>query len=122
MEAIRRGRDSQIFTLKSPSVDVHGDTDGTTHMTAINGVYDVSARTFVMTGDVNVTNGQDYSFKTQAATVDLANSTVHGDKHIEGTGANVHIDGESFVITDSGRNIQFSGRGDTQVHSVMQGE
>ncbi len=122
LEAIRKGKDSQIFTLKSPAMDYHGDNDGVTHVTATTGVYDVNAHTFLMTGNVNVSNGQDFALKTEEATVDLANSTVHGDKHIEGTSANVHIVGESFVISDSGRNIQFSGKGDVQVHSVMQGE
>ncbi len=122
LEAIRKGKDSQVFTLKSPTMDFHNDSDGNTHMTATSGVYDVDARQFVMTGDVNVSSGADFSFKTEEATVDLANSTVHGDKHIEGTGALVHIEGESFVISDSGRDIKFNGRGDTQVHGTMQGQ
>ncbi len=121
LEAIRKGKDSQIFTLKSPTMEFQGEADGSTHMSSSSGVYDINARQFDMTGDVNVTNGKDFTFKTEEAMVDMANSTIHGDKHIDGTGAGVHIEGESFVISDNGRNIVFSGRGDTQVHSTLQG-
>ncbi len=122
LEAIRKGKDSQIFTLTSPAIDFQNGGRGTTHLQATTGVYDLNARTFTMTGAVTVSNGADFSLKTEAATVDLANSTVSGDKHVEGTSGLVHIEGESFMVANSGDNIQFSGRGDTQVHTVMQQE
>ena len=119
LEAIRKGKDSQIFNLKSPTMDQQNQNHGTTHLQATSGVYDLDARQFTMNGDVRVT-GSDFSFKTEAATIDLANSTIRGDKHVEGTSGTGHIEGESFVISNSGNDIKFFGRGDTQVHSVIQ--
>lgn len=123
LEAVRKGKDSQIFTLKAPVMEFHGDGDSTTHMQGLSGVLDQGQRSFTITGDVVLTTGsQDFTFKTQEAIVDLANSTVHGDKHIEGSSPTVHIGGESFVISGAGKDIVISGRGDTQVRSVMQAD
>lgn len=119
LEAIRKGKDSQIFTLKSPTMETQGESGGSTHLAATSGVYDLNAKTFTMTGNVLVSNGQDFSFRTEEATADLANSTIRGDKHVEGNGPVVHIEGESFVISDGGHDIVFSGRGDNQVHSTL---
>ena len=121
LEAVRKGKDSTIVTLKSPVMEFKGDTDRATRISATNGVFDQTTRQFLLTGNVVlVAGGSDLTFKTQEATVDLTNSTVHGDKHIEGTGSVGHIVGESFVISNNGSSIEFHGKGDAKVTASMQ--
>jgi len=116
LEAVRIGRDSTTVTLKSPIIDYKGDADRPTHISANSGVYDQNGETFTMTGNVvMIAGGSDMTFKTQQAIVDLANSTFHGNKHIEGDGSLGHIVGESFIITDQGRNVSMKGSGERKV-------
>lgn len=121
LEAIRAGHDATVITLSSPSMDFKGDAARATHISANNGVYDQNAQTFTLTGNVvMVSGGSDMTFTTTEAVVDLAKSTFHGDKHIEGNGSVGHIVGESFVIADSGRDVTFHGRGEAKVFVTMQ--
>ncbi|EGF91783.1 hypothetical protein ABI_02140 [Asticcacaulis biprosthecium C19] len=120
LEAVRRGKDATTVMLKSPVMEFKGDADGTTRVAAVNGVFDQQSRKFIMTGNVLlVTGGSDFTFKTEEAIVDLDNSTVYGDKHVEGTSSVGHIVGESFVISDNGNSVRFTGRGDAQVKAEM---
>ena len=121
LEAVRLGHDATIITLSSPSMDFKGDAERATHISANNGVYDQNAQTFTLTGNVvMVAGGSDMTFTTTEAVVDLAKSTFHGDKHIEGNGSVGHIVGEAFVIADSGRDVIFHGNGEAKVVVTMQ--
>ena len=121
LEAVRVGHDATTITLSSPSMDFKGNAARATHISANNGVYDQNAQTFTLTGNVvMVSGGSDMTFTTTEAVVDLAKSTFHGDKHIEGNGSVGHIVGESFVISDSGRDVTFHGRGEAKVLVTMQ--
>lgn len=116
LEATRNGQDATVITMKSPVMDYKGDTDRPTHISADAGLYDQNAQTFTLTGDVVMkSGGTDMTFKTEQAVVDLANSTFHGNKHIEGDGSLGHIVGESFIIRDAGRDVTFTGNGDRKV-------
>ena len=120
LEAIRIGHDATTITLSSPSMDFKGDAERATHISADSGLYDQNAQTFLLKGNVvMVSGGSDMTFTTSEAVVDLAKSTFHGDKHIEGTGSVGHIVGESFVIADSGRDVTFHGRGEAKVTVTM---
>ena len=121
LEAVRVGHDATTITLSSPSMDFKGDAARATHISANNGVFDQNAQTFTLTGNVvMVSGGSDMTFTTTEAVVDLAKSTFHGDKHIEGSGSVGHIVGESFVIADSGRDVTFHGKGEAKVFVTMQ--
>ena len=121
LEAVRRGKDSTIVTLKAPVMEFRGESDRATRISAANGVFNQTTRQLVLTGNVIMDAGaSDFSFKTEEAIVDLSNSTVHGDKHIEGTSSVGHIVGESFVISDNGSSVEFHGKGDTKVQASLQ--
>ena len=84
LEAVRRGKDATTVTLKAPVMEFKGDTDRSTRISAMNGVFDQTTRQFTMTGNVVMeSGGSDFTFHTEEAVVDLSNSTVHGDKHID---------------------------------------
>ncbi|MBW8880343.1 MAG: LPS export ABC transporter periplasmic protein LptC [Asticcacaulis sp.] len=121
LEAIRRGKDATTVTLKAPVMEFKGDTDRATRISAASGVFDQTTRQFTLKGHVvMVAGGSDFTFRTEEAVVDLTNSTVHGDKHVEGTGSVGHIVGESFVISDNGKSVEFHGKGDAKVTASMQ--
>lgn len=116
LEAVRRGRDTTYITLKAPNLDFHSHAGQLTHVTAANGVYDQNTRKLTLMGNVvmtSTTNGM--TMKTEEAVVDVVNSTISGDKHVEGTDTSGHIEAESFVISDNGNTSVFHGRGDKKV-------
>ena len=114
LEAVRKGRDSTTITLKAPMIDFRSDSGRLTHVTSANGVYDQNTRKLTLMGNVRLTSN-DLDMKTDEAVVDMINSNISGDKHVEGTNASGHIVAESFVITDNGAHSLFRGRGDTKV-------
>lgn len=120
LEAVRKTRDTNVVTLKSPSLDFRGKADRLTHISAANGVYDLDRKTFRLTGNVILSAGaSDMTFRTEEAVINMNDSSMSGDKHIEGNGSMGHIEGESFVITDNGSNVVFHGRGDNQVRGTF---
>ena len=120
LEAVRKGRDSQIVTLKSPILDLRGDADTATHVTATVGVYNQTTQIFVLTGHVVMVSGpSQFTLTTEQAYIDMVKSTMYGDKHVEGNDSMGHIEGESFLVSDKGGTINMEGRGDTQVHGVI---
>ncbi len=120
LEAVRKTRDAQVVSLKSPSLDFRGSGEHLTHISAANGVYDIDHKTFRLIGNVIMSaGGSDMTFRTEEAVIDMNDSSVSGDKHIVGDGSMGHIEGESFVITNNGGNIIFHGRGDNQVHGTF---
>ncbi len=120
LEAVRKTRDAQVVTLKSPTLDFRDSQQRITHMSAANGVYDIDRKTFRLVGNVVMSSGaSDMTFRTEEAIINMNDSTMSGDKHIEGTGSMGHIVGESFVISKNGGDIVFRGRGDTQVRGTF---
>jgi lipopolysaccharide export system protein LptC len=116
LEAVRRMRDSTKITLKAPQLDFRSQSGELTHVTAANGVYDQNTRQLTLMGNVVMSStGSNLSMKTEEAVVDMINSTISGDKHVEGTTASGHIEAESFVISQNGRHSVFHGKGDKKV-------
>ena len=120
LEAIRKGSNTTRITLKAPFMEFKGaENERPTRISAANGVYDQTTDRFTLSGNVVMeAGGSDFTIKTEEAVVDLHNSTISGDKHVDGTGSVGHIEGESFVISDHGRDIVFSGRGESKVKAI----
>lgn len=119
-EALRKGADTSIFTLKSPAIEYRSANQGVTRVSAANGTYNRETQTVLLSGNVVMQPGNsDMVFRTETATLDLTKSQVTGDKHIDGLGSLGHITGESFLIADSGNTVQLHGHGDTQVHALI---
>ncbi|MDI7775875.1 LPS export ABC transporter periplasmic protein LptC [Asticcacaulis sp. EMRT-3] len=116
LEAVRKGPNSVTVTLKAPNIDFRSDSGSTTHVTAANGVYDQTTRRLTLMGHVVMVSSSDnMNLKTDEAVVDMINSTISGDKHVEGTSTSGHIVAESFALSDDGKQSIFHGRGDTKV-------
>ncbi|HVZ29455.1 MAG TPA: LPS export ABC transporter periplasmic protein LptC [Asticcacaulis sp.] len=120
LEAVRKTREATVVTLKAPSLEFRSSTQHVTHISAANGVYDIDHKTFRLNGNVIMSaGGSDMAFRTEEAVINMNDSSMSGDKHIEGNGSMGHIEGESFVISNNGDNIVFHGRGDNQVHGTF---
>ena len=120
LEALRKGADTAIFTLKSPSIEYRSGNQGVTRISGTAGLYNRDSQTVTLTGNVVMQPGNsDMVFRTEAAVIDLTKSQVTGDKHIDGNGSLGHITGESFLIADNGKTVQLHGRGDVQVFAKM---
>lgn len=120
LEAIRRGDNASIFTLKSPSIDYHPPNRGPSHVTAALAVYNRDTQLITLTGNVVMTPGDsEMVFHTEEAVIDMTKSQVYGNKHVDGSDPTRHIVGESFVIADNGRSVTMTGRGDNQFHYTM---
>ena len=115
-EALRKGTDATIFTLKSPLIEYRSANQGASRVSAANGTYNRDTQTVLLTGNVVMQPGNsDMVYRTETATLDLEKSQVSGDKHIDGIGSLGHITGESFLVADDGKSIELHGKGDTQV-------
>ncbi|CAL4865858.1 hypothetical protein MMA231_00094 [Asticcacaulis sp. MM231] len=122
LEAIRKSQNATTIQLKAPYMEFkNGDNERPTRISAANGVYDQTNNTFTLNGHVVMeAGGSDFVVKTEQAIVNLENSTVYGDKHVEGTGSVGHIEGESFIISNDGRVVDFKGKGETKVWAQIQ--
>lgn len=120
LEAVRKTRDAQVVTLKSPTLDFRDSQQRVTHISAANGVYDIDRKTFRLIGHVVMASGSsNMTLRTEEAVVNMNDSSLSGDKHVVGDGSMGHIEGESFVIAKSGADVVFRGRGDTQVRGTF---
>ncbi|MGA9658466.1 MAG: LPS export ABC transporter periplasmic protein LptC [Asticcacaulis sp.] len=120
LEAVRKGANATFITLKAPTMELRDAEGGRpSKIKASNGVFNQLNNKFTMTGNVVMETGtSDFTLKTEEAIVDLQNSSVSGDKHVEGNGSVGHIEGESFIISDNGNHILFRGKGPVQVKAV----
>ena len=119
-EALRKGTDTSVFTLKSPAIEYRSTNQGVTRVTAAFGTYNRETQTVVLNGNVVMQPGNsDMVYRTETALLDLTKSQVTGDKHVDGLGSLGHITGESFLIADNGETVQLHGRANTQVYALL---
>ncbi len=120
LEAVQRGANSNNVTLRAPNIEITGsDSDHPTRIAAANGVADLNTRRMLLQGHVVMQGGaSDFVLNTEQATIDFTNSTISGDKHVEGNGSVGHIVAESFTF-QSGGALEFKGKGDTKVWTTI---
>lgn len=120
LEALRKGRQSKTVGFKSPALDLKGSSDNPVHLQADTGRLEEDENRFYLKGHVVIKGGgNDFTFTTEEAIVDLTKSEIFGDKHVEAKGSMGHIIGEAFLISDNGNLMSVTGRGDTQVQANL---
>jgi hypothetical protein len=118
--AVRQGVEAPIFNMKSVSVEYRTSTQGATHVQSEDGVYNRDTQTVTLTGNVVLRPGNsDMVYRTEYALLDLSRSQISGDKHIDGIGSMGHITGESYLLSDDGKQMQLHGRGNVQVFELI---
>lgn len=120
LEAVQRGANSNNVTLRAPNIEITGsDSDHPTRISAANGVADLNTRRMLLQGHVVMqAGGSDFVMTTEQATIDFTNSTISGDKHVEGNGSVGHIVGESFTL-GAGGVLDMKGKGDNKVWTTI---
>jgi len=123
LEAVRKGRNSQIINLTAPRLEIRSETGRPSTLEATTGVYDDTRRTFSVSKDVLLNSGSGgFSLKTQAARVDLQEAVLTGDVPVEGRWASGTVSAQGFRIEQGGRNVTFYGKPGRQVTGTLSGD
>ncbi|MEO0035132.1 MAG: hypothetical protein RLZZ501_1155 [Pseudomonadota bacterium] len=102
--------DGDQIQLDRPQADFTTASGANVVITAANGLYRKGEHTLLLTGDVNLYHDSGTELHTDAATVDLARSTVRGDRPVTGHGPQGTIDAAGFEVTDKGQSLTFTGQ------------
>lgn len=103
--AVRRGLQSDLIDLAQP-VYVARDR----RVTAETGLYNQSARTVELNGNVTFTDASGNRFFSTHAFVDAAENRVVGKRAIRGEGPLGSVRADSYELREGGHRVVFSGR------------
>ncbi|HVY84396.1 MAG TPA: LPS export ABC transporter periplasmic protein LptC [Caulobacterales bacterium] len=104
--ALRDRGGRQLVHLDSP---VYRAQDGTVVL-APRGVYDETARTIVLNGEVLFSEHGGNRFSTSNMVVDLANGRVHGEQEVTGAGPLGVVRADAYEIRQGDRALVLRGR------------
>lgn len=79
-------------------------------VSAKKGEFDQKTRILQLEGDVVVFHDANYTFRTEAATVDTAKSSAWGDRPVKAHGPKGSIEAEGFRVSEKGEVVTFTGR------------
>lgn len=102
-------QNSQV-ELEMPKADITLKDGTWLVLTAQTGLYDSSARTLDLKGNVNLFHDSGYEFLTSAAKIDLAKDIAYGTQPVEGQGPFGQINAQGFKLLDKGKTIYFTGK------------
>lgn len=110
-----------FFRLNGPVLRLNLGGRKVTEITADGGSYDDVGRRVVIGPNVRIADGQSgFDLRTPEAVVDTRTGVVTGDKGISGTGPLGSITASSYVISEQGERVTFSGPSDNKVRGVVQ--
>lgn len=108
--AIQSESNSDAVELNLPKADLAMKDGSWIALAAKSGLYDKSAQSLELSGDVNMFQDGGYEFSTESARVMLKDGTVTGTEPIRGQGPFGLLKASGFRILDRGRRIIFTGR------------
>ena len=103
------GMDMRIG-LELPKADITLKDGTWLVLTAENGIYARRAKTLDLAGSVNLFHDSGYEFRTEKATLDLAEGLARGDQPVKGQGPFGTLQAEGFRLLNKGRTILFTGK------------
>lgn len=121
LEAVRKGRNSQIVTLTAPRLEIRSENTRPSSLEGAAGVYDDSKRRFTVNKDVTLSSGNGLSLRTQAADVDLQNAVISGNAPVQGTWQTGSVNAQGFRVEQNGRKVLFYGKPGQQVTGTLSG-
>jgi len=92
--------------------NLHADRiiDGqVTSIRAQSGFFDNTHRKLYLESNITFLDEQDYTFKTEKATIDMTSTNTYGNTPIVGNGAVGTIRAQGFTISQQGQHILFTG-------------
>ncbi len=101
---------SDLVMLELPKASMTLDGGHWVAVTSQRGEFNQKSRIVLHDGDVSIFHDANYTFRTDAATVDAINKTAWGDRPVVGSGPKGTIESEGFRIVDKGRTVIFTGR------------
>jgi lipopolysaccharide export system protein LptC len=108
--AVRDKVDPNKVALESPKLTRGYGSDNPTQIVARLGNYDESGGALLLTGDVEIQNGDGYAFKTEKAVIDTRTGEVMGDSAVRGAASGNQVQADSYSVTDKGDRVIFKGR------------
>jgi lipopolysaccharide export system protein LptC len=100
----------QVF-LKGPRLTRGYGSPAPTHVVSKDGAYEEEKGSLLLTGDVQIDNGQGYQFASQKALIDTHTGDLVGNAGIQGAGPNnSQVQADSYTVGDKGDRVIFKGR------------
>jgi lipopolysaccharide export system protein LptC len=108
--AVRDKVDPNKIALESPQLTRGYGSDSPTQVVAKLGNYDESGGALLLTGDVQIQNGDGYAFQTEKAVIDTRTGEVIGDSGVRGAASGNQVQADSYSVSDKGDRVIFKGR------------
>lgn len=109
--ATRDKVDPNKVSLEAPHLTRGYGSDAPTQVVSRQGVYDEAKGSLLLTGDVQINNGEGYAFSTEKAVIDTRTGQVMGDAGVQGSGVSGNkVQADSYAVTDKGDRVVFKGR------------
>ncbi|WP_425999738.1 LPS export ABC transporter periplasmic protein LptC [Caulobacter sp. DWR1-3-2b1] len=108
--AVRDKANPNRIALEAPQLTRGYGSDNPTQVVARLGDYDEAKGALLLTGDVQIENGDGYAFKTEKAVIDTRTGQVMGDAGVQGGGAGNQVRADSYSVSDEGDRVIFKGR------------
>jgi lipopolysaccharide export system protein LptC len=115
--AIRDKDNTDKVALVGPKLTRGYGSENPTQVVSQQGVYDESTSALLLTGNVQIDNGDGYAFSTQKAVIDTRTGQVMGDSGVQGQGVQGNkVRADSYSVTDKGDRVTFKGRVRTRLN------
>ena len=108
--AIRDNFDPNKVALEAPELIRGYGSENPTRVVAKQGNYDEAKGALLLTGQVEIENGDGYAFKTEKAVIDTRTGELMGDAGVEGAASGAQVKADSYSVTDKGDRVIFKGR------------
>ena len=108
--AVRDKVDPNKIALEAPQLTRGLGSENPTQAVATLGNYDEANGALLLTGDVQIENGDGYAFKTEKAVIDTRTGEVMGDAGVRGAGSGSQVQADSYSVSDKGDRVIFKGR------------
>jgi lipopolysaccharide export system protein LptC len=106
----RQGGIAGVADLERPSLDYRFiGTDDTSQVLAETGVFDDTAQSLELGGEVSLVTESGYRFDTEAALIRLREGEISGEVPVFGSAPWGAVRADSFEVYDDGRRIVLSG-------------
>ena len=108
--AIQRPGDAETLDLEQPKADITANDGAWLALVASVGAYNKKTRVLELGGGVNVFRDDGYEFRTEKATVNLAEGVAHGARPVEGQGPFGTLQASGFRMVQKSERILFTGK------------
>jgi lipopolysaccharide export system protein LptC len=107
---------SDTVILEQPKASLTLEGGNWVAVTSRDGEFNQKTRIISLIGDVYVFHDQNYTFRTERATIDTDKKLAWGDRPVVATGPKGTIESKGFRIEDKGATIIFTGKTKVLLH------